>query len=614
MLNLKKIFVGLMAMVGATHLSAQEGYKVAFVSDVHFHDVYGDFQGDFQGLKSEKTGKYATIRTMDSQMNSTRLFNENYFAFIGVLDDLMKKNIKYVVLSGDFSDDGQKVHIDGLKKIMDDYAKNYNVKFYMTFGNHDPVMPITMDKGKMDYLGTNGKEQPIFSKNSKVEKKENGNDIIFSELVKEQGYSDIIKQIDNYGLVPNKTDIYWETPFSTYKYNEYNFEKGMNASLPLNRKYQISNEGSGDKLGDNVVEIIDGSYLVEPEDGLWLLAIDSNVYVPTEDGKKFTSASNAGYNKVLTHKNHLIKWVKKVSDEAKKNGKTLIAFSHYPMVDFYNGAGNEVEEIFGKGKFELKRVPTDEVAQVMSEAGIKLHFGGHMHFNDTGIKKFENGKFLVNVQVPSIAAYIPAYKILSLNENIAKIETVPVDEVPRFNELFEHYEKEYSQLEKNNNKNIWNKDILRSKNYREFANWHIKELVRLRFLNREWPEDIKNNIIPLSGKEMFLSLSAGNKEIANGLLENKKVRLENLEKWNGTDLATDLYRFRNSGNLALRDISQERIKEYEMLYELSLYSKESPNPNKEKLKLIFSILNKFVNDHPDTNFTINLETGELKEL
>lgn len=166
MFSIKKSLIGLLALMGTTIISAEE-QQIAFISDVHFHDVYGDFKGDFEGLKSEKTGKYATIRTMDSQMNSTRLFNENYFAFIAVLDDLVKKDIKYIVLPGDFSDDGQEVHIEGLKKIMDDYANKYGLKFYITFGNHDPVMPMTINNGKINYLGTNGKEQAIFSKGSK---------------------------------------------------------------------------------------------------------------------------------------------------------------------------------------------------------------------------------------------------------------------------------------------------------------------------------------------------------------------------------------------------------------------------------------------------------------
>ena len=48
----------------------------------------------------------------------------------------------------------------------------------------------------------------------------------------------------------------------------------------------------------------DASYLVEPVDGLWLLAIDGGVYLPKEmkDGKWTYQGSSAGYNLVLKHK------------------------------------------------------------------------------------------------------------------------------------------------------------------------------------------------------------------------------------------------------------------------------------------------------------------------
>ncbi len=61
--------------------------------------------------------KAATIRTMAAQLQSTRLFNENYFAFKAALDDVVRRKVKLVVLPGDFSDDGQSLHIRGLKQL-----------------------------------------------------------------------------------------------------------------------------------------------------------------------------------------------------------------------------------------------------------------------------------------------------------------------------------------------------------------------------------------------------------------------------------------------------------------------------------------------------------------
>ncbi|GAM57651.1 hypothetical protein JCM19231_4903 [Vibrio ishigakensis] len=133
--------------------------------DIHFHDVYGDFKdGSFDGLYNSITGKGATIRTMQSQMESTRLFNENYFAMIAALDDVVARGIKHVALPGDFSDDGQPVHMRGLVSIFDYYADKYDLEFFAAPGNHDPTRPFTIPNGKRDYLGAGGKEQRIYSR------------------------------------------------------------------------------------------------------------------------------------------------------------------------------------------------------------------------------------------------------------------------------------------------------------------------------------------------------------------------------------------------------------------------------------------------------------------
>ena len=114
-------------------LLAQSGLntKVAFLADIHLQDVYGDFQSpEFKGVFNPKTGKYATIRSMESQLNSTRLFNENYFALKEALEDLREKGIKLVALPGDFTDDGQPMNVIALRKILDEYASTWNAVFH----------------------------------------------------------------------------------------------------------------------------------------------------------------------------------------------------------------------------------------------------------------------------------------------------------------------------------------------------------------------------------------------------------------------------------------------------------------------------------------------------
>ena len=87
-----------------------EPIKIAFIADAHFQDIHAHFDdANYQGVKHPETGEYVNIRTMEAQLHSTRIFNENYFAFLEALDDIVARGIKYVALPGDFSDDGQPV-------------------------------------------------------------------------------------------------------------------------------------------------------------------------------------------------------------------------------------------------------------------------------------------------------------------------------------------------------------------------------------------------------------------------------------------------------------------------------------------------------------------------
>jgi len=162
---MKKQILFILILLFSILNAQQKEVKVAFLSDVHFQDLYGNFSdNDFKGIINPKTGKATILRTMESQLHSTRIFNENYFAFIVALDDIVSKNIKIVAMPGDFSDDGQAYNLRGLHKILEEYKCKYNMKFYLTTGNHDPVGPFRKDAGKDDFMGENGKPFGIYSK------------------------------------------------------------------------------------------------------------------------------------------------------------------------------------------------------------------------------------------------------------------------------------------------------------------------------------------------------------------------------------------------------------------------------------------------------------------
>lgn len=583
-----------------TYLSAQQNpVQIAFLSDVHFQDVYGSFSDhDFKGIVNPKTGKATILRTMDAQLHSTRVFNENYFAFLKALDDIAAKGIKIVAMPGDFSDDGQTYNIRGLQRILRAYHEKYGINFYITTGNHDPVGPFYQDGGKDDFLGSDGNALGIYSNKTLSKNKRN----IITKDIAESGYLEILNELKDFGFYPQKGNLYWSTPFASYSYSGYSYDHAMKCANYPNRMYEVSKGFS----------VPDLSYVVEPVNGVWMMAIDGNTYIPknlnkgSDDPGNYNGAS-IGYNNVLTHKKHLIQWVKKIAEEAERNDKTLIAFTHYPMIDFNDGATDEIKNLLGEKKWQLERVPEDEVAKDFADAGLQIHFAGHMHINDTGIRKIGD-KMLVNIQVPSLAAYLPGYKVLTIHsQNVMEVRTEVLHKVPRFDELFPLYEKEYKALQKIPGKLLWNKEILKTKSYHDFMLFHLKELVRLRMIPDDWPRDFIEKGKSLSGKELLL-FSEGSKYTLP-----KNINVNSFKKWNLEDLLFDLYKFQSADELARKDISNERWMQYQILIK-SFEQNQSKDPFILKLKSVFRILSLLSNGDPADHFEIDLKKQSVKKL
>lgn len=659
MKGLLRVAVPLLLLASGASMAAEKyQYRVAFMPDIHFHDVYGEFADHaFTGLKNNKSGKSAIIRTMYAQLTSTRLFNENYFALRAALDDAGKQGIKWVALPGDFSDDGQPYHVRGLVKLLHEYEQKYGMRFFATPGNHDPNRPFTTPGGEEDFLGVDGKTQRIFSRGAKECHDYQGATAriktdaelptICSEEMVNGGYQAIMTAMGDFGINPSPKDLYWETPYSTYGVESYSYQAAKRASDFSQRQYEICAQGTGGiykKPGYGpCFTVADSSYLVEPVSGLWLLAVDANVYLPAADARpdkpNFLGSGEAGYNRMLTHKQQTVAWVADVAQRARTLNKTLVTFSHFPMVEFDNGAAPDLAAIFGEGKFQLARAPREDTSHALAKTGIGVHVGGHMHFNDTGVRRYADGSLLFNIQAPSLAAYVPAYKILNfISWAEIDVQTVIVKEVPRFNELFEHYQQEWDHLNAVHSPHLWNRAILQADSYYAFTNWHITELARLRFLPEEWPEDLRKMLFTLNGEEMLIvsQLNKGEydgkksgaaweaaRQKAQALTQRAGMKLKDFADWNGFDLAVDFYRLRNADELALQDIPADRLRQYQLLTGV-LASRLSPaglqiNPHSTfedifrlRFGSIFAVINTYLHGNPARNFHINVDTGEIE--
>ncbi|MFS1704666.1 metallophosphoesterase family protein [Alteromonas sp. AMM-1] len=453
----------------STSDDTETSIRIAFLADIHLHDPYEAAKGlPDNGLpKDPLTGEPLLLRSMHGQLHSTRLFNENYWVLRAALDTIVQQGINLVALPGDFSDDGQPANITALTQVLDEYSERYNLRFYAINGNHDPTRPYSRPGGKTDFLSSDGSEIAVASQDHQACKNQQAS--LCTNALQEWGYAEIIATMSDHGFMPHQADLLFETPFGTKEMNRRHWDW-------CNHKNQC-------------IAMPDSSYLVEPVEGVWLLAIDANVYEPVGDysNRQFKGSGNAGYNALLHYKPKLIEWISDVAGRAKAKNKKLIAFSHFPMADFYDSQATTMAQLFGNQAMQLKRLPHQSTTEALAATGLTLHFAGHMHLYDLFTSE-QHG--LLNVQVPSLAAYQPGYTVLTVKQgNHANIETVVVKEVPNFNRWFTLYQTEW-QYRLNQGITNWPASTLLTTNYSDFTNAHLKQVIRQRYLQHEWPKDL----------------------------------------------------------------------------------------------------------------------------
>jgi len=586
----------------------KEPIKIAFLADIHLHDIYAelDSSSNTQKISLPKDSHRTPLlmRSMKAQLGSTRLFNENYFVFKAALDDLVERNIKLVALPGDFTDDGQPINVKAVEKILTQYTELHGMQFFVITGNHDPVRPFTIPGGKPNYLQSNGKELAIYSPNHK-NCINNKTSTTCSDTVKYWGYKEIMQNLAKHGFSPKKEYLYYETPFSSAQNKPWSIQTSLKEELFEKRHLTWC-----DNEKTQCISMPDASYLVEPIPGLWLLAIDANVYQPIKSKEKkntFQGSSGAGYNAMSEFKQPVLDWINSVVIRAKKQNKQLVAFSHFPMTDFYDNASTDIKSLFGDNAFQMKRMPTSKTENLLANTGLQLHFAGHMHINDTGTAKSNSDSVLFNIQVPSLAAYQPAYKLLSLYPNdIANIETIVLDVVPNFNLLFEHYLAEWHYRDKHKQSN-WNKEILKSTSYSQLTDKHLQGVVDSRYLPKEWPKELVN----------FLR-SKNINDIVKLALKDKKTnvnktfkQIKKLELITGSTIIYDLYRLRNADDIAV--VPQYRLDAYVLIHQLFESNKaDSTYTERHKqLALLFTIMFKMINSEVSGDFSIDLQKNQF---
>ncbi len=633
--SMKKI-IGMLAMlliVTGCQAGDSSEFKFAVLSDVHIQDVEGKFDSKvFSGADLEGTNY--TIRPMSEQMGSTRLFNENYFAFEQALADLADEGVEYVAITGDITDDGQEMNVSKVASILDEYEKEYDMNFYLVPGNHEPSTIEDGDGGD-DFLKTDGTAIDVKSSLSEECSQGDTQSIICDDQMMSLGQAEMAEALANFGYMAESDDVMWATPYSSYDFADYSYEQAEQEMDIENRKYQVCNERG------SCTDEYDLTYAVEPVEGYIFLCLDNNIYIPDEEDIAKLQGDN-GFNYLQTEKAQTLAFIANVAKYAEQTEKQVILFDHYPLSDFYAGTTEQLKETFGADGLYFDRLPTESITSEVAASGIGLAFSGHMHYNATG--EYEAGDdYLINVMTGSTAAYVPSYKVVTTSgDGVYEVDTRVLDEVANFDTLFPLYETEYNyeqsimpaereELEITN----WNEDILNADNYYEFNRIFLETLVQTRHYP-EWTSDLQlvfDNlnlyqmvIYALYNQEMtpdqFAVEFNNNGQIQelgsefDSFLESKNVERQQLEAFTGIDIVTMFYKFLSARELAYADYSDEQLNAVSAAL---TYLSNNPiaSTNIEYTSSIVNILTaiyNFANDVPSNDFEIDLNNHQITNL
>ncbi|WP_374829255.1 metallophosphoesterase family protein [Paenochrobactrum pullorum] len=531
-------------------------FRIAVIADPHFHDTEWQPQGS--DLKR-------ACRSYQDTANSTRVFNESAPALRAALDKAVSEGAKLVIIPGDLTDDGQRHNIEAALAMLRDYASRFDLRYFATPGNHD-FYALHGRPQRKEFIGNDGAR--IVLDSAPVEAGDGALSIAEMATI---GTEEALRLMPDLGFMPDVRDIYWETPF------------GLNPDY-ASRYHVVRSVDDARECA-----LLDASYLVEPVEGLWILSLDVNICVPKKDATDFSDPSsfidptNGGWPTLLQSRPYLLTWMQDVARRAQEQGKTLIAFSHYPALDPLAGTAVKERALFGSVGL-ARRDPGADVAQKFTATGVGFHLSGHLHVNDTAY--FHDGvQGFYNIAVPSTVGFAPAMKMLELDGVKVHMRTLSLADASGFDVAFSAYHREAAKLGEPLNQ------AAEAPDFGTFMDRHLCDLVEARYFPREWPQDMRAFVETNS--------FAGLAHLLWGQSKN----------FRGDDLplmvfCQDWYRLRKAADLAFAFIPPSRMALYQSWMTQAATIDDAPLA--QKFKMVLEIMQAYSERLPTRDCVLDL--------
>jgi hypothetical protein len=326
---------------------------------------------------------------------------------------------------------------------------------------------------------------------------------------------------------------------------------------------------------------------------------------------------------MLVHKRFILDWMKDVADRAKTLGKTLLAFSHYPALDPLDDTRLDELALLGRTSL-MGRIPEPDVGEALIAAGIRVHFSGHLHVNDTARQASANGT-LINVAVPSLVAFPPAYKIVQAEAGQLAIETVGIGNMALDDTIMDRYRIEVERS------GISGGRLLAASDYGALLSAHLGHLVGRRYLKREWPQHLVRAVRELTLYDLA-ALSSLDRPLAfddllaalPSLRDNQNTRqrltisaaehgvdIEALSQIPVVSLLEDWYRVRMGSDLGLDVVGRNHLASYRFVAGLYAGQDVEEGSVQAAFGRLLRMLEKFITGLPSRNFVIDLASGAI---
>ncbi len=149
------------------------------------------------------------------------------------------------------------------------------------------------------------------------------------------------------------------------------------------------------------------SYVAEPVDGLWLVALDTSRY----------KENKSGYRPIVSSKmsQKQEKWLESILSRANKLGKAVIVMSHHGIVEHWKGQGRLHKDYLIQDYKHISRL--------LASYNVRLAFTGHYHAQDITLEDFDENGYIYDIETGSLITAPCSVRYCTLKNNKIYIDS-----------------------------------------------------------------------------------------------------------------------------------------------------------------------------------------------